>query len=76
MTTLYQALNVHYLNNPQFESPDEFTEPYRTLLHGHDLVHLVYGVDTTLWGENCAELITMLKTDYGFWEYLGFWRTP
>lgn len=76
MTTLYAALKQHYLDNPDFESPDEFADPYRTLLHGHDLIHIVYGADTSLWGENCAELITMLKTDFGAWNYLQFWNSP
>lgn len=71
--TLAQALENHYARNPSFRRPDTYPAPYRDILLVHDLVHIIYEVDTSLLGEAFAESISYLKTNTELTDHGRFW---
>ena len=55
--TLQQALEMHYQINPQFTRFDAFeTQEGAEAIRNHDISHIIYGCDTTMFGEYCAQM--------------------
>ena len=71
--TLHSALEKHYSANPQFHRPSTYTPPLNEIMLIHDFVHVVYNVDTSLFGEALAENISYLKTDTKLSHHGRFW---
>jgi hypothetical protein len=55
--TLQEALDIHYVLNPQFTNWYKYnSEVAQKLVRSHDLSHLVFGCDTGLLGEMRVQL--------------------
>jgi ubiquinone biosynthesis protein Coq4 len=50
--TLKQALDIHYLINPQFTPYTEYSsEVASNIIKAHDISHVIFGCNTTMLGE-------------------------
>jgi ubiquinone biosynthesis protein Coq4 len=55
--TLRVALNMHYQLNPQFTRFDVFeTQEGADAIRNHDISHIIYGQDTSMFGEYCVQM--------------------
>jgi hypothetical protein len=61
--SLTKALDEHYLRNPQFTRWHEYkTNTAQKLVRAHDIVHIVFGCDTSLLGEMRVQIWTKYAT--------------
>jgi hypothetical protein len=55
--SLQQALEIHYLLNPQFTPWDQYVRAEaKGLIRAHDISHIIFGCDTGLLGEMQVQL--------------------
>lgn len=71
--TLEQALAEYYAHNGARVTPPEDLPPESAaLFRGHDLCHVIFGLDTTLADETLADTRAMLSCDVGLRRYVQY----
>lgn len=66
----YYSANVGTVTRPDDMSPDS-----AALFRSHDIVHVIFGLDTSLSDEVIADTRGVLASDVGFRRYLDYVRT-
>ncbi|MBE9030109.1 hypothetical protein IQ266_10250 [filamentous cyanobacterium LEGE 11480] len=74
--TLQEALDEYHALNPNLLKPDEMSANGAELFSNHDLIHVVFGLDTSLHDETLADTWTIFGSSIGFWEYLKYIKNP
>ena len=70
-TTLQQGLEVfHKKNKKYFPARPQLAEG-RAFLESHDVAHVVFGCDTSIYGEGVVKIWTTFGTTLDFWKVVG-----
>jgi hypothetical protein len=68
--TLRQGIEQFTRANKAVLSDRETSEEADTFFRCHDTAHVVFGCDTSLFGEGIVKLWTIFGTTLGFWKHL------
>ncbi len=68
--TLQQGLDQFYKKNRKFFSKRTLSKEGEEFLTCHDIAHVVFGCDTTLYGEGVVKIWTTFGTTLGFWKVI------
>lgn len=66
--TLQQGIDQFHKKNKQYFSKRNHSEKGKEFLRCHDAAHVVFGCDTTLYGEGVVKVWTTFGTTSTFWE--------
>lgn len=66
--TLQQGLKLFQQKNTQYFSEQEYSDSGKKFIKAHDVAHVVFGCDTTIYGEGIVKLWTTFGTDQSFKE--------
>ncbi len=66
--TLREGIAVFHKRNSKYFSKRTYSEKGKKFLDAHDIAHVVFGCDTTLYGEGMVKIWTTFGTNLGFWE--------
>ena len=68
--TLSEALDLHYELNPQFTKWSEYgSKLEQNMMKSHDIMHIIFGCDTSLKSELRVELFTLFCNNLSLQEY-------
>ena len=70
--TIQEAFEKHYRENPDYFRPETFDEYYCRILTGHDIIHFLYGCDTSYRGEALVSIVEFTKTNFKYGEYFRY----
>jgi hypothetical protein len=74
--TLAEGLAEYYaLNRGRVLPPEELASESAALFRSHDICHVIFGLDTTLFDEAMADTRTMLSCDVGWSRYARYLAT-
>ena len=68
--TLREGLQRLRQQNTSVFSAREVTPEAEAFFRCHDTAHVVFGCDTSLYGEGVLKLFTMFGTTLGFWKHI------
>ena len=63
---LFRKENEPYLSHNKTETSDEA----KAFFHSHDIAHVLFGCDISLFGEGAVKIWTIFGTNLGFWNHL------
>lgn len=66
--TLKQGLESFRRKNAKYFTILNLSEEGKLFLDGHDVAHVVFGCDVTMYGEGIVKIWTTFGTNLGFWE--------
>lgn len=69
--TLQQGLDEFQKKNMKFFSKRHMSEKGEAFLRRHDIAHVVFGCDTTIYGEGVVKIWTSFGTTSGFWKVVN-----
>ena len=65
--TLKEGLELHYRVNPSFEENVKLVPAF----YNHDIVHVLFGLDTSVSNESLADSRCIFSTNWGFKKYFS-----
>ena len=65
--TLKEGLELHYRVNPSFEENVKLVP----IFYNHDIVHVLFGLDTSIPNESLADSRCIFSTNWGFKKYFS-----
>tara|TARA_B110001454_G_C12316243_1_gene265841 strand:+ start:59 stop:517 length:459 start_codon:yes stop_codon:yes gene_type:complete len=65
--TLKEGLELHYRVNPSFEENVKLVPTF----YNHDIVHVLFGLDTSIPNESLADSRCIFSTNWGFKKYFS-----
>ena len=68
--TLSEGLARYFAANERLLTTRDVSEDAAHFFRCHDVAHVVFGCDTTLFGEGTVKLWTIFGTTLGFWRHL------
>lgn len=74
--TLQEALHEYHRANSGLQKPEAMSAESSKLFTNHDLIHVVFGLDTSLHDETLADTWTVFGSSLGFWNYLKYLTNP
>jgi len=74
--TLQQGLEEYYTANPGITDPKELSPNFAKILHAHDVSHIIFGCDTSMYEELKLLPLIWWMSDYKFSDYLRTIRDP
>lgn len=75
--TLAEGLEEYYrVNQGVVQRPELLPPESVALFRGHDMCHVVFGLDTTLSDETMVDTRTFLSCDVGWKKYLSYAKDP
>ncbi|MEM9302304.1 MAG: Coq4 family protein [Pseudomonadota bacterium] len=69
--TLREGLSAYYQANAAVFSDREAAPEVAEFFRCHDAAHVVFGCDTSLYGEGILKIFTIFGTTLGFWKHLS-----
>ena len=66
--TLQEGLDKFYEKNRKYFSKRSISKEGEAFLKCHDIAHIVFGCDTTIYGEGVVKIWTTFGTTLSFWE--------
>lgn len=69
--TLQQGFEKFQKKNAQFFSERKYSKEGETFLKCHDITHVVFACDTTIYGEGVVKLWITFGTTLGFWKVIN-----
>lgn len=72
--TLQQGLAVFQEKNKKYFSEKIPSEKGKAFLRDHDIAHVVFGCDTSIYGEGVVKIWTTFGTTLSFWEVISGYR--
>lgn len=74
--TLRQGLAKFYKEHEEYLShnKDGITPEAKTFLESHDIAHVLFGCDISLFGEGAVKIWTIFGTTLGFWNHIKGYR--
>lgn len=67
---LQEGLEAFQEKNRKYFSKRSYSEEGKEFLRCHDIAHVVFGCDTTLYGEGVVKIWTTFGTTLSFWEVI------
>ncbi|MBT8220062.1 MAG: hypothetical protein KJP00_09565 [Bacteroidia bacterium] len=70
--TLRQGLDQFYKENTEYLSHNKkgISTEARSFFESHDVAHVLFGCDLTLFGEGSVKIWTIFGTTLGFWKHI------
>lgn len=68
--TFQQALDKFYHKNRQIFAKKELSEKGKEFFRCHDAAHVIFGCDTSFFGEGAVKIWTIFGTNLGFWNHI------
>lgn len=74
--TLRQGLEQFHKENKDYLSHDQegISSEAKTFFESHDIAHVLFGCDISLFGEGAVKIWTIFGTTLGFWKHIGAYR--
>jgi len=74
--TLQEGLDKFYQDNPRQLNIEEksLTEEVRSFFLSHDVVHVLFGCNISLFGEGSVKIWTLFGTTLGFREHISSYK--
>lgn len=74
--TLRQGLEKFHKEHEAYLShnKDEITPEAKTFLKAHDIAHVLFGCDISLFGEGSVKIWTIFGTTMGFWRHIKAYK--
>jgi ubiquinone biosynthesis protein Coq4 len=69
--TLQQGVDKFYKKNMKYFSDRPTSDRAQKFLLCHDVAHIVFGCDTSIYGEGVVKLWTTFGTTLGFWKVIS-----
>ncbi len=69
--TLREGLDQYFARNAAVLVDRELSPEAQAFFRCHDVAHVVFGCDTSLYGEGTLKLYTLFGTTLGFWKHLS-----
>ena len=69
--TLQQGLDKFQEKNVKFFSDRSMSEEATSFLLSHDVAHIVFGCNTSIYGEGTVKVWTTFGTNLGFWKVIN-----
>lgn len=69
--TLQQGLEKFRAANSKYFSARSISEEGKAFLKDHDIAHVIFNCDTSLYGEGVVKTWTTFGTTLGFWEVIN-----
>ncbi|MEM8906271.1 MAG: Coq4 family protein [Bacteroidota bacterium] len=69
--TLQQGLDKFYQRNQKYFSDRTISPEGEAFLKCHDIAHIVFGCDTTIYGEGVVKVWTTFGTTLSFWKVIS-----
>lgn len=69
--TLQRGLEVFYKNNMKYFSNRIYSKKGKVFLRNHDVAHIVFGCDTSIYGEGVVKIWTTFGTTLSFWKVIS-----
>jgi len=66
--TLQQGLELFQLKNTKYFSERVYTDRGEAFIKSHDIAHVVFGCDTTIYGEGVVKVWTTFGSNLSFWK--------
>lgn len=66
--TLQQGLYKFQEENGKYFSDNVMSKEAKRFLQSHDIAHVVFGCNTSIYGEGIVKIWTTFGTDLGFWK--------
>jgi len=66
--TLREGLDQFHKRNQQYFSKRKMSKQGEEFLRYHDMAHVVFGCDTTIYGEGMVKIWTTFGTNWSFWR--------
>lgn len=67
-TTLQQGLENFQGKNKKYFAERQYSEKGKEFLRCHDIAHVIFGCDTTIYGEGTVKVWTTFGTTLSFWS--------
>lgn len=74
--TLREGLEEYYVINSHVTDPRGLASKHSKILLAHDVAHIVYGCDTSLYDELKILPLIWWTSDYTFWDHLHTIQDP
>lgn len=72
--TLKEGLNIFYKKNRKYFSEKKMSQKGETFIRCHDIAHVVFNCDTSIYGEGVVKIWTTFGTTMSFWEVTKGYR--
>jgi len=72
--TLQEGLTQFQEKNAKYFSERAMSDEAKIFLQCHDIAHVVFGCDTTIYGEGIVKIWTTFGTDLSFWKVTKGYR--
>ena len=72
--TLHEGLVQFHKKNRMYFSKRAYSQDGINFLRCHDIAHVVFGCDTTLYGEGVVKIWTTFGTNMSFWQVTKGYR--
>ena len=69
--TLQQGLEIFNKKNEKYFSERSISKEGEEFLKCHDIAHIIFGCNTTIYGEGVVKIWTTFGTTLGFWKVIG-----
>ena len=66
--TLREGLSIFKNRNSKYFSEQEYKKEGQEFIESHDIAHVVFGCNTTLYGEGIVKIWTTFGSNLSFWE--------
>ncbi|WP_414589292.1 hypothetical protein [Scytonema sp. PCC 10023] len=74
--TLRQGLDEYYAVNSNLTDPRELSQEFAKILLAHDVTHIIFGCDTSMYDETKLLPLTWWASDYKFRDHLRALKDP
>jgi len=68
--TLQEGLDAFNKKNAKYFSDRDTSEEAKEFFRCHDIAHVVFGCDTSIYGEGVVKIWTVFGTSLGFWKHI------
>lgn len=69
--TLREGFERFNKKNAKYFSDRDTSEEATEFFRGHDIAHVVFGCDTSFFGEGVVKIWTVFGTSLGFWKHIS-----
>lgn len=68
--TLQEGIDEFNKKNKKYFSDRDTSDEAKEFFRNHDIAHVVFGCDTSIYGEGVVKIWTVFGTTLGFWKHI------
>ena len=69
--SLREGMEKYYKKNRKVFTDRDITDEAKAFFESHDVAHVVFGCDTSFFGEGVVKIWTVFGTTLGFWKHIS-----